>query len=58
VTFEARTDVKLHALGRGLPKTRGMAREVGRGLVLLGLTGSSLGGLLGVVTQATRLLGR
>ena len=51
-------DVKLHALRAGLPERQGMAREIGRGLVLLGLTGSSLGGLLGVVTQATRLLGR
>ena len=55
---EAQADVKLRALGAGLPKRRGLAREIGRGLVLLWLTGSSLGGLLGVVTQATRLLGR
>ena len=55
---ETQADVKLRALGTGLPKRRAPAREIGRGLVLLGLTGSSLGGLLGVVTQATRLLGR
>ena len=37
---------------------RGLAREVGRGLVLLGLSGSSVGGFVAVVTLATRLLGR
>ncbi len=48
----------LHAL-RGAPgERRGLAREIGRALVVLGLTGSSFGGLLGVVAQATRLLGR
>ncbi len=37
---------------------RGMAREVGQGLVLLALTGSSVGGFLGMVALATRMLGR
>jgi hypothetical protein len=36
----------------------GMAREVGQGLVLLALTGSSVGGFLGMVALATRMLGR
>ena len=41
------------------PGTRpGVAREIGLGLVVLSLTGSSLGGLLGVVAQAARVLGR
>ncbi|MFN2488222.1 MAG: hypothetical protein ABR529_00455 [Actinomycetota bacterium] len=35
-----------------------LAREVGHGLMLLGLTGSSVGGVVGVVALATRLLGR
>ncbi len=35
-----------------------LAREIGHGLVLLGLTGSSVGGLVGVVTLAARVLGR
>ncbi|MGH2749085.1 MAG: hypothetical protein ACRDKB_14350 [Actinomycetota bacterium] len=40
-----------------LPKS-GIAREVGQSLVLLALTGSSVGGLLGMVAIATRALGR
>ncbi|CAN5614511.1 hypothetical protein BH24ACT26_BH24ACT26_05470 [soil metagenome] len=36
----------------------GLAREIGRGLMVLGLTGSSVGGFVGVVTIASRLLGR
>ena len=36
----------------------GLVREIGRGIVVLGLTGSSFGGLLGVVAQAARALGR
>jgi hypothetical protein len=40
-----------------LPK-EGMFREVGQGLVLLALTGGSVGGFLGMVAIATRALGR
>jgi hypothetical protein len=40
-----------------VPKT-GLAREVSQSLVLLALTGSSVGGLLGVLAVATRALGR
>jgi hypothetical protein len=36
----------------------GLARELGQGIVLLALTGSSVGGLLGVLSIATRALGR
>ncbi|MGH2693609.1 MAG: hypothetical protein ACRDJJ_02220 [Actinomycetota bacterium] len=36
----------------------GLAREVSQSLVLLALTGSSVGGLLGVLAVATRALGR
>lgn len=40
-------------------RTRGgVSREVGQGLVLLALTGSSVGGLLGMVAIATRALAR
>jgi hypothetical protein len=37
---------------------RGFAHEIGRGLVVVGLTGSSVGGVVGLVAFATRLLGR
>lgn len=40
-----------------IPKD-GIAREVGQSLVLLALTGSSVGGFLGMVAIATRALGR
>lgn len=40
---------------RGRPR---VAREVGRGLVVLGLTGSSFAGLLSAVAHAARFLGR
>ncbi|HEV3472045.1 MAG TPA: hypothetical protein VG408_02410 [Actinomycetota bacterium] len=40
-----------------LPKD-GLARELSQSLVLLALTGSSVGGFLGVVAIATRALGR
>ncbi len=47
---------------RGLGSLRGgrprLAREVGRGLVVLGLTGSSFAGLLSAVAHAARFLGR
>ncbi len=36
----------------------GLAREVSQGVVLLALTGSSVGGVLGMVSVATRALGR
>lgn len=35
-----------------------LAREVGHGLVLLAVSGTSVGGVLGVVAMATRALGR
>ena len=37
---------------------RGVVRELGQGVVLLALTGSSVGGLLGMIAIATRALGR
>lgn len=40
------------------PVRGGLAREVGHGIVLLALTGSSVGGFLGMVAIATRALGR
>ena len=36
----------------------GFAKEIGQGLVMLALTGSSIGGVLGMVALATRALGR
>lgn len=36
----------------------GMAKELSQGLVLLALTGSWVGGFLGMVALATRALGR
>lgn len=36
----------------------GLIRELGQGVVLLALTGSSVGGLLGIIAIATRALGR
>ncbi len=38
-------------------KTR-LARELGQGLVLVALGGTSVGGFLGIVAIATRALGR
>ena len=35
-----------------------LSRELGQGLLLLGITGSSVGGFLGMVVVATRALGR
>jgi hypothetical protein len=35
----------------------GLARELGQGIILLALTGSSVGGFLGMVAIATRALG-
>jgi hypothetical protein len=37
---------------------QGLARELSESLVLLALTGSSIGGLMGIVALATRALGR
>lgn len=36
----------------------GVAREIGQSLVLLALTGSSIGGFVAMVNLATRALGR
>jgi hypothetical protein len=36
----------------------GLGRELSQGIVLLALTGSSVGGFLGMVAIATRALGR
>ena len=38
--------------------TVGRTKELSQSLVLLALTGSSVGGLLGMVALATRALGR
>jgi hypothetical protein len=35
-----------------------LVRELGRGIVVLGLTGSSIGGLLAALALAARVLGR
>jgi len=44
---------------RGIEMPRdGLIRELGQGVVLLALTGSSVGGLLGIIAIATRALGR
>ena len=43
---------------RGAVTQDGLARELGQGIVLLALTGSSVGGFLGMVAVATRALGR
>jgi hypothetical protein len=40
------------------PEARAVAREMGRSMVLLALAGSSVGGAVGVLGLATRLLGR
>jgi hypothetical protein len=40
-----------------LPQT-GLVREVGQGLMVLALTGSSVGGFMGMLMIATRALGR
>ncbi len=36
----------------------GLTRELGQGILLLGLAGSSVGGLVGILTIASRALGR
>jgi hypothetical protein len=35
-----------------------LVKELGQGVIVLALTGSSVGGLLGMVAIATRALGR
>ena len=44
--------------GRTVRVTHGLVRELSQGIVLLALTGSSVGGFLGMVALATRALGR
>jgi hypothetical protein len=39
------------------PRRTGVGRELGESLVLLALTGSSVGGFLGMIAIATRALG-
>lgn len=43
---------------RGKAPEARVAREMGRSMVLLALAGSSVGGAVGVLGLATRLLGR
>ena len=47
--------MSLKAVVRGKKQ---MAREVGQGVVLLALSGTSVAGFLGMVALATRALGR
>ena len=42
---------------KGASPTPGLARELGQSIFLLALTGSSVGGFLGIVAIATRALG-
>ena len=42
----------------GLESKSKVAREVSQGVVLLALSGTSVGGFLGMVALATRALGR
>ena len=49
--------IRAHTDQRVFGKTA-LARELSHSLVLLALTGSSVGGLLGMVAIATRALGR
>lgn len=42
----------------GAPRAARVGRELGQGLVLLALTGSFTGGVLGMLAIATRALGR
>lgn len=43
---------------RRMSADAGLVRELGQTIVVLALTGSSIGGLLGMVAIATRALGR
>jgi hypothetical protein len=45
------------AMKLAVPKRSGVARELGQSIFLLALTGSSVGGFLGVIAIATRALG-
>jgi hypothetical protein len=47
----------MNRITQALPM-RGLARELSQSIVLLALTGSSVGGVLGMVSIATRALGR
>jgi hypothetical protein len=40
------------------PRVVGLVREMAQSLILLGLAGSSVGGILTAVLLATRILGR
>ncbi len=42
----------------GTKRSRGVLREVSQGVGLLALTGTSVGWILGMVSLATRVLGR
>jgi hypothetical protein len=45
--------------GRGTSSSRvRIARELGQGIIVLALTGSTVGGFLGMLALATRVLGR
>jgi len=47
----------MNRITQALPK-HGLARELSQSIVLLALTGSSVGGVLGMVSIATKALGR
>ena len=47
----------MNRITQALPK-HGLARELSQSIVLLALTGSSVGGVLGMLSIATRSLGR
>jgi hypothetical protein len=47
----------INRLVAALPK-QGPAREIGQGIFLLAITGSSVGGFVGMLALATRALGR
>jgi hypothetical protein len=48
----------LSLISRSAAERHPLAREVSQSLVLLALTGSSVGGFLGMIAIATRALGR
>lgn len=43
---------------RAVVGQEGLTREVSQGILLVGLAGSSVGGLMGFIAIATRALGR
>ena len=47
----------MNRITQALPR-RGLARELSQSIVLLALTGGSVGGVLGMVSMATKALGR